>query len=140
MGLWVLSSKHWAAPASAPVDLELVTTNTHATHLEVVSELAGGPTKLGVDGGQRGLEDRVLDLLGQGTTLTRAKLRDARGQERVCVTSMVAPSRKIEKVAGGEWCCVDCNGHKGDQDRRADGKRRMPGGGGRAPFGGSWLR
>ena len=47
MGLWVLSSKHWTAPASVPVNLELVTTNTHTTHLEVVSELAGGPTKLG---------------------------------------------------------------------------------------------
>ncbi len=79
MGLWVLSSKHWAAPASAPVNLEPVTTNTLTTHLEVVSELAGGPTKLGVDGGQRGFEDRVLDLLGQGATLTRAKLRDSLG-------------------------------------------------------------
>jgi len=75
----VLSSEHRAAPASAPVNLELVATNTHTTHLEVVSELAGGPTKLGVDGRQRGLEDRVLDLLGQGATLTRAKLRDSLG-------------------------------------------------------------
>jgi hypothetical protein len=60
MGLWVLSSKHWAAPASAPVNLELVTTNSHTTPLEIVSELAGGPTKLEADGGQRGLEDRML--------------------------------------------------------------------------------
>ena len=79
MGLWVLSSKRWAAPASAPVNLELVTTNPHTTRLEVVSELAGGPTKLGVGGGQRGLEDRVLDLLGQGATLTRDELRDSLG-------------------------------------------------------------
>ncbi len=42
MGLWVLSSKHWAVPASAPVNLELVTTNTHTTHLEVVVENNGG--------------------------------------------------------------------------------------------------
>jgi hypothetical protein len=75
----VLSSEHRAAPASAPVNLELVTTNAHATHLEVVSELQGGSTKLMVGGRQRGLEDRVLDLLGQGATLTRAKLRDSLG-------------------------------------------------------------
>ena len=75
----VLSSEHRAAPASAPVNLELVATNAHTTHLEVVSELAGGPTKLGVDGRQRGLEDRVLDLLGRGAPLTRAKLRDSLG-------------------------------------------------------------
>jgi AAA domain len=75
----VLSSEHRAAPASVPVNLELVTTNAHTTHLEVVSELQGGSTKLAVEGRQRGLEDRVLDLLGQGTTLTRAKLRDSLG-------------------------------------------------------------
>jgi hypothetical protein len=75
----VLSSKHWAGPASAPVNLELVTTNTHTNHLEVVSELAGGTTKLGADCGQRGIEDRVLGLLGQGATMTRAKRRDSLG-------------------------------------------------------------
>jgi RecA-family ATPase len=75
----VLSSEHRAAPASAPVNLELVTTSDHTTHLEIASDLPGGPTKLLVEGRQRGLEDRVLDLLGQGTTLTRAKLRDSLG-------------------------------------------------------------
>jgi hypothetical protein len=40
-GLWVLSSEHRAAPALAPVNLELVTTNADTTHLEVVSELQG---------------------------------------------------------------------------------------------------
>ena len=47
--------------------------------LEVVSELRDRSTKRGVGGRQRGLEDRVLDLLGQGATLTRAKLRDSLG-------------------------------------------------------------
>jgi hypothetical protein len=75
----VLSSEHRAAPASAPVNLELVTTNAHTTHLEVVNELEGGSTTLVVEGRQRGLADRVLDLLGQGTPLTRAKLRDSLG-------------------------------------------------------------
>jgi hypothetical protein len=42
----VLSSEHRAAPASVPVNLELVTTNAHTTHLEVVSELPGGSTTL----------------------------------------------------------------------------------------------
>jgi hypothetical protein len=41
MGLWVLSSEHRAASASAPVNLELVTTNADTTHLEVVRELQG---------------------------------------------------------------------------------------------------
>jgi AAA domain len=75
----VLSSEHRAAPASAPVPLELVTTNVHTTHLEVVGELPDGSTKLVEGGRQRGLEDRVLDLLSQGATLTRAQLRDSLG-------------------------------------------------------------
>jgi hypothetical protein len=75
----VLSSEHRAAPASAPVNLELVTTNAHTTHLEVVGELPGSSTKLVVGSRQRGLEDRVLDLLSQGVTLTRAQLRDSLG-------------------------------------------------------------
>ena len=33
----ILSSEHRAAPASAPVSLELVTTNTETTHLEVIA-------------------------------------------------------------------------------------------------------
>ena len=75
----VLSSEHRAAPAAAPVNLELVTTNAHTTHLEVVNELEDGSTTLVVEGRQRGLADRVLDLLGRGAPLTRAKLRDSLG-------------------------------------------------------------
>ena len=65
----VLSSEHRAAPASAPVHLELVATDAETIHLEVIAELR--------DGKQRGLEDRVLDLLTSGAVLTRAKLRDS---------------------------------------------------------------
>ncbi len=63
----VLSSEHRAAPASAPVSLELVTTDAATTHLEVIAALH--------DGKRRGLEEQVLDLLAGGAVLTRAKLR-----------------------------------------------------------------
>jgi hypothetical protein len=65
----VLSSEHRAAPASAPVHLELVASNAKTTHLEVTGELEAGK--------RRGLEERVLDLLAGGVVLTRAKLRDS---------------------------------------------------------------
>ncbi len=39
----------------------------------------GGSTKLASDGKQRSLEERVLDLLSGGATVTRAKLRDSLG-------------------------------------------------------------
>jgi RecA-family ATPase len=69
----VLSSEHRAAPASAPVYLELVTTDAETTHLEVIAELEDGNRK------QRSLNERVLDLLAGGVVLTRAKLRDSLG-------------------------------------------------------------
>jgi hypothetical protein len=75
----VLFSEHRAAPAAAPVYLELVATDVQTTHLEVIGELRDGSTKLARDGNQRSLEERVLDLLGQGATVTRAKLRDSLG-------------------------------------------------------------
>jgi len=65
----VLSSEHRAAPASAPVCLQLVATDAEMTHLEVVGEIE--------EGKQRTLEQRVLDLLAHGTILTRVKLRDS---------------------------------------------------------------
>jgi RecA-family ATPase len=75
----VLSSEHRAAPAAASVYLELIATDAQTTHLEVIGELREGSAKLTMDGNQRSLEQRVLDLLGQGTTVTRAKLRDSIG-------------------------------------------------------------
>jgi len=67
----MLSSEHRAAPASAPVYLELVATNAETTHLEVIAELQ--------DGKRRSLEEQVLDLLAHGAAATRAKLRDSLG-------------------------------------------------------------
>jgi hypothetical protein len=64
----VLSSEHRAAPASAPVALELVATDAETTHLEVIAELH--------EGQRRGLEQQVLDLLAGGAVLTRGKLRE----------------------------------------------------------------
>ncbi len=75
----VLSSEHRAAPAATSVYLELVATDEKTTHLEVLGELRDGSAKLSIDGKQRNLEERVLDLLGQGVTVTRAKLRESLG-------------------------------------------------------------
>jgi hypothetical protein len=65
----MLSSEHRAAPASPAVYLELVVTDAHTTHLQVVAEPDGDR--------RRSLQEQVLDLLAQTTVLTRAKLRDA---------------------------------------------------------------
>jgi hypothetical protein len=67
----VLSAEHRAAPASAPVYLELVATNVETIHLEVIAELQ--------DGKRCSLEGQVLDLMAQGATFTRAKLRHSLG-------------------------------------------------------------
>ena len=67
----VLSSEHRAAPAAPAVSLQLVATDAAKTHLEVVAELH--------DRQRRSLQDQVLDLLGPGVVLTRAKLRDSLG-------------------------------------------------------------
>jgi hypothetical protein len=67
----VLCSEHRAAPASAPVYLELIATNAETTHLEVIAELE--------DGKRRSLEEQVLDRLAAGVVFTRAKLRDSLG-------------------------------------------------------------
>ena len=64
----VLSSEHRAAPASPPVYLELVATDTQTTHLEVIADLR--------DQRRRSLQEQVLAVLPQGTALTRGKLRD----------------------------------------------------------------
>jgi AAA domain len=65
----ILSSEHRAAPASAPVYLELVATDAETTHLEVITELH--------DEKGRGLKEQVLDLLTQGQVFTRTRLRDS---------------------------------------------------------------
>jgi hypothetical protein len=97
----VLSSEHRAAPAAAPVYLDLVATNAETTHLEVVAELR--------EEKRRGLEEQVLDLLPQGTVLTRAKLRDclAVQNERlgVALASLERAGRLCHTPAG--WQRVD---------------------------------
>src|SRR5271168_3129439 len=52
----MLVSEHRAAPASAPVYLELIATDAKTTHLEVIGELRDGSAKLIMDGKQRSLE------------------------------------------------------------------------------------
>lgn len=63
----VLSSEHRAAPAAPPVALQLVASDAHRTHLEVIAELH--------EQLRRSLQDQILDLLPPGVVLTRAKLR-----------------------------------------------------------------
>ena len=65
----LLSSEHRAAPASPPVVLELVTTDTETTHLEVIANQQ--------DARQHRLQEQVLALLAEEAVLTRARLRDA---------------------------------------------------------------
>ncbi len=75
----VLSSEHRAAPAWPPVHRELVATDAATTPLEVVGDPGDGSTRLTGDGPRRNLEQRVLELLGPGATVTRAKLRESLG-------------------------------------------------------------
>jgi hypothetical protein len=65
----MLLSEHRAAPASPPVYLELRASDAETTHLDVVGETTVEQ--------QRSLQERVLELLTSGVTLTRAKLRAA---------------------------------------------------------------
>jgi hypothetical protein len=65
----VLSSEHRAAPAAAPVYLELVATSDETIHLEVVAECNGEK--------RRTLQEQVLELLAPGAVQTRGKLREA---------------------------------------------------------------
>jgi AAA domain-containing protein len=92
----ILSSEHRAAPAAAPVHLELVATAAGTTHLEVIAEPEdqNGP----------GLEEQVLNLLAQGEVLTRTRLRDALAvnNERLgkALESLERAGR-ISRTAGG---------------------------------------
>jgi hypothetical protein len=64
----VLSSEHRAAPASPPIHLALVTADTKMIHLEVIAQHS--------DAKPRSLEEQVLEILGGGVLLTRARLRE----------------------------------------------------------------
>lgn len=67
----LLVNEHRSAPASPPVHLELMATDTQTAHLEVVADPG--------DEQRRNLPEQVLSLLGDGAVLTRTKLRDAIG-------------------------------------------------------------
>jgi hypothetical protein len=105
----VLSSEHRAAPASAPVHLELVATDAKTTHLEVIAELQDG------NGKRRSLEERVLSLLAQGVVLTRAKLRDSLAvqNERLgeALESLERAGRLCRTPAG--WRCLNWSSEEG---------------------------
>jgi hypothetical protein len=92
----VLSSEHRAAPASPPVDLELVAGPAETTHLEVVAEQHDEP---------RGtLADQVLARLPDGRVLTRAKLRDTlsvRNQRLGPVLELLEKAGRIRRTSAG---------------------------------------
>jgi hypothetical protein len=73
----ILSSEHRAAPASAPVYLELVATNAETTHLEVVADFGELSRAALHDEKEDSLTERVLALLARGRALTRTTLRDS---------------------------------------------------------------
>ena len=92
----VLSSEHRAAPAPPPVSLQLVATDPHQTHLEVIADLHDQP--------RRSLHDQVLELLAPGVVLTRAKLRDKLGvkNERLgAVLESLERTGRLNRTAAG---------------------------------------
>ena len=92
----VLCTEHRAAPASPPIHLALVTANPETIHLEVIAQHQ--------DTKHRGLEEKVLDVLGEGVVLTRAKLRDclAVKNERLGeVLESLERSGRLRRAAAG---------------------------------------
>jgi hypothetical protein len=93
----ILSSEHRAAPASAPVYLELVATDAETTHLEVVAN----PD----DDRKRDLTEQVLDLLAEGGVLTRAGLRASLAVKNERLGAVLESLERVGKVgrAPGGW-------------------------------------
>lgn len=92
----VLLSEHRAAPASPPVQLELVSTDATMTHLEVVAEVR--------EESHGNLESRVLALLADQQVRTRAKLRETLSvqNERLGrVLQSLEQAGRIRRTAGG---------------------------------------
>ena len=75
----VLSSEHRAAPAAASVYSGAGRDRRGDDPPGGHRGTAGRFDQAHQDGKRRSLEERVLDLLGQGVTVTRAKLRDSLG-------------------------------------------------------------
>ena len=92
----VLSTEHRAAQASPPIHLALVTANPETIHLEVIAQHQ--------DGEPGGLKEKVLDVLGGGVVLTRARLRDrlAVKNERLGeVLESLEHSGRLRRTAAG---------------------------------------
>jgi hypothetical protein len=92
----VLATEHRAAPASPPIHLALVTANPETIHLEVIAQHQ--------DGEPGGLKEKVLDVLGGGVVLTRARLRDrlAVKNERLGeVLESLEHSGRLRRTAAG---------------------------------------
>ena len=92
----ILANEHRAAPASAPVYLELVASEAGTTHLEVMADPDAGTG--------RGFREQVLDLLGAGRVLTRSSLRASLGvkNERLgVVLESLERAGQIGRTAGG---------------------------------------
>jgi hypothetical protein len=97
----VLSTEHRAAQASPPIHLALVTANPETIHLEVIAQHQ--------DGEPGGLKEKVLDVLGGGVVLTRARLRDrlAVKNERLGeVLESLEHSGRLRRTAAG-WQSLD---------------------------------
>jgi hypothetical protein len=94
----LLSSEHRAAPAAPPVYLQMVASDAQ-THLEVIAKI---PDQ------QLTLQEQVLDLLGPGVVLTRAKLRDALGvkNERLGeALEWLERAGRLRHTPAGWQCC-----------------------------------
>jgi hypothetical protein len=105
----VLSSEHRAAPAATSVTLELVATDEKTTHLEVIGGSQDGSTRLTVDGKQRSLDERVLDLLACGKVLTRGQLRDSlavKNERLGTVLESLERAGRVGRTPGG-WKRLD---------------------------------
>jgi hypothetical protein len=97
----LLACEHRAAPAPPPVALQLVATDAHRTHLEVITERHDQP--------QRSLHDQVLELLPAGVALSRAKLRGTLGvkNERLGeVLEALERAGRLQRTASG-WRRAD---------------------------------
>lgn len=97
----MLLSEHRAAPASPPVQLELVSTDATTTHLEVVAEAR--------EESHDDLAGRVLALLAEGQVRTRAKLRETLSvqNERLGrVLESLQQAGRIRRTADG-WQMVN---------------------------------
>jgi hypothetical protein len=97
----VLTTEHRAAPASQPIHLTLAAAEPETIHLEVIPQHQ--------DAKPRGLEEKVLDVLGGGVVLTRARLRDclAVKNERLGeVLESLEHSGRLSRTAAG-WQRLD---------------------------------